>query len=74
MSEPSLDHPLELPEYDPATEWESDEKTPTTPVEKMEELMESLRSNGVPTESSLRVTKPIRSAALRSAVEGSRQP
>lgn len=56
---------FELPDYDPNFDWEDDEKTPVVPQEKMEELMEKLRNEGVPVATSDRPTRPMRPIALR---------
>lgn len=46
-----------------------EEKTPIVPIESMEEIMETLRSPGIPTPTSERVTRPIRPAAIRAAID-----
>lgn len=61
---------FELPEHD---DWD-DIKTPVMPAQTMGELMETLRSPGVETPTSDRVTRPIRPIALQKALEESKKP
>lgn len=62
--------PGDISPIDPDYDWEADALTPVYPVETMAELMETLRSPGVPTITSDKPTKPIRPTAIRRATEG----
>lgn len=59
-------HALNFP---PVADFDDEEKTPVEKIESMEEIMETLRSPGVPTLTSDKVTKPIRPSAIRAALE-----